>query len=573
MLKFGPIIFFATITAFIGTPAHPWDGHFMITYAALSEWPLVIEEPLVRSETLESFVRAEHRSLVLLLRRYEAWAQKHIKSYPVLPKELSFNTDVKPGESLVQKFLMSLRLNPELTYPNFVLYPPGEPHRIVNSFTGEELKSLPLSSLSAFKVDEPILEAIRPGQAVSALEILAAGSEEADHGLDIGLWEDSDTWYGPLMGMGPQPFGNDTVHISSQAPLHMGYFHEPAYVYAAVVWLKRCFPEYRISLFMTLSRHAMATGHPYWGYRFLGWALHYIQDLSQPYHAKMAPGADWLELFLLQLLEKNGIRDPIQQMRQLLTNRHIALENYGFASLKGIQKNDALAKSLSEISKDERYPVFDSGYPRAVVAREGYDQAEVTNDLLLDAMPWRYVHDPNFILDHDTDVNLRELVFRKNQKTAQTLEAQLLMLMSAVGSHTRKAVEYIMQPSAMLAYKIQPLLAPRSENEKGQLPNFPVARFAHSPETSFESVFGTACDPGVGFWLYDLPFYARSRHGRHARAFMQPIATKNEREENISESGRDFVNDWPHFVSDNSCFYFCISRHQARSNNCSSAFK
>jgi asparagine synthase (glutamine-hydrolysing) len=38
----------------------------------------------------------------------------------------------------------------------------------------------------------------------------------------------------------------------------------------------------------TLS-FAFKTGHPYWGYRFLGWGLHYVGDLSQPFHSRVLP--------------------------------------------------------------------------------------------------------------------------------------------------------------------------------------------------------------------------------------------------------------------------------------------
>jgi hypothetical protein len=40
----------------------------------------------------------------------------------------------------------------------------------------------------------------------------------------------------------------------------------------------------RLELFLSLSRLAFAVGEEYWGYRFLAVALHYVQDLTQPFH-------------------------------------------------------------------------------------------------------------------------------------------------------------------------------------------------------------------------------------------------------------------------------------------------
>src|SRR5262249_49886551 len=127
--------------------------------------------------------------------------------------------------------------------------------------------------------------ALAEGELASARQIVATAADEPDYGTDIGLWSDNGTPYGALYGFGKQPFGNPKIEFSSQAPFHMGIYHEAKIVYLAAGFLKHTYPEMRIHQARSLARYAFASGHDYWGWRFTGWALHYIQDLTQPYHS------------------------------------------------------------------------------------------------------------------------------------------------------------------------------------------------------------------------------------------------------------------------------------------------
>lgn len=436
--------FWAGIAILFALCAGSWEGHFMITHAALSSWQSLRSMPLIQTESLSEFVADEKQGLTRVLASYETWAHQNISEYPELPNEIVFNGDRTPKEQLVENFLLSLRINPELTYPNFVLYPKEAPQRIGQAFGDEELKELPLRSLIAREDYRQGLKKVLPGEPISALEVLVAASEEVDHGMDLGLWQDSGTWYGAQMGMGPQPFGNETSLISSQAPWHMGFFHESPLIYGAYPLIKGSYPEYRISLFTTLARFAFSTGHDYWGYRFLGWALHYVQDLAQPFHAKLAPGMSLVDLAVTHLAERFGFRKPMQNMRQLLTNRHFALENYQYFSLLDLNVNHPLKDALRKGRHDPRYPLADLEYPRATVALESYNSAEVINALLIKALPARFVKDPRYVIpDEDEMPNLRQIAFKRSEKNALSLEEEFLNLMSATGVHTRNMIEYV----------------------------------------------------------------------------------------------------------------------------------
>jgi hypothetical protein len=149
-------------------------------------------------------------------------------------------------------------------------------------------------------VESPAFHRIDDHEKVAALAVFATAADEPDYGHDINLFSDNPGAVGALYGFGPQPFGDARFQYSSQAPFHMGFFHESPVVYAAAGFLERSWPDWRAYQYMGLARLAFASGHPYWGYRFLGWGLHHIQDLTQPYHAKPLPGVELASLLLLE---------------------------------------------------------------------------------------------------------------------------------------------------------------------------------------------------------------------------------------------------------------------------------
>jgi hypothetical protein len=51
----------------------------------------------------------------------------------------------------------------------------------------------------------------------------------------------------------------------------------------------------RAALYSELARGAFQTGHPYWGFRFLAWSIHYLQDVTQPWHTVFLPGLSFLK--------------------------------------------------------------------------------------------------------------------------------------------------------------------------------------------------------------------------------------------------------------------------------------
>ncbi|MGQ9856212.1 MAG: hypothetical protein ACUVQF_05700 [Fervidobacterium sp.] len=68
--------------------------------------------------------------------------------------------------------------------------------------------------------------------------------------------------------------------------------------------------------FVNMSQEAFSKNDSYWGYRFLSYALHYMEDLFQPYHE--TPGSFWE--VLASLMDK--------KVKNLLNNAHYTYDNY-----------------------------------------------------------------------------------------------------------------------------------------------------------------------------------------------------------------------------------------------------
>jgi hypothetical protein len=279
--------------------------------------------PPVEVESLGHFLVAERDGIARLLEDEEAWARANIPGYPPRPTPLAFRADDARPDVLRQRLIAAVRMNPAAKLALYLQLPPGA------TATGPRLTEADLSPLkSGEAIKLSTFVALRDGQRVAAIDVLATASDEPDYGLDIGLWTDNGTAHGDAYGFGRQPFGNPTSEISSQAPLHMGFYHESSIVYRAAPFLARTLPEYRIHLWQSLARHAMRTGHDYWGWRFAGWALHYLQDLAQPYHARVLPGVSVPSMLWVNALDLAGLHGAKTRAINLVTNRHFALENF-----------------------------------------------------------------------------------------------------------------------------------------------------------------------------------------------------------------------------------------------------
>ena len=154
-----------------------------------------------------------------------------------------------------------------------------------------------------------------PGEKTSARDILVHYADEPDWGMDQNLNISPD-----------QPYMGGTVGPTSQAFRHLFLkkwtlsapfrtFHVPPRQMGEA-------PE-RAQIYYTLAQTAFEAKEPYWAFRFLSWALHYIEDLGQPFHSSqlLTPKfVSWENIF--------DFKKSVKRTTQIIANYHFIYEEY-----------------------------------------------------------------------------------------------------------------------------------------------------------------------------------------------------------------------------------------------------
>jgi hypothetical protein len=290
-----------------------------------------------------------------------------------------------------------------------------------------------------------------PGDTVTPLSVLATAANEPDFGTDINCWEDSRSEWGKRYRFGPLPFGNPSVNISTQAPFHMGFYHQSALVYRAAPFVGRTYPLLRVHQFFGLAELALRTGHPYWGWRFAGNAAHYVQDLTQPYHASLLPGVSTLRMLGINLRAMLGWPRMKNEMIILVSNRHFALERYQVQMLHRATEAGEPAPILAALrpsDRDTTYPVWSEHYARDVVSTEAFAHGDRLDALLAAAMPANYVSDARYDFgSQGGNVDLLDEVTKREAAQRADLESTITELFRHFGAHSRNLVRGLLRAS------------------------------------------------------------------------------------------------------------------------------
>ncbi len=420
--------------------ANAWNNHALLTWVAAGAMPALAGAPPVRVEPLERFLSAHETEIAALLEREEAWAAGALPAYAPRPATLAFMPGGDPATRRV-RFLRALRVNPDVRLASVVQLRARDP-----AGTRELARWQDVTTLSnPGTLVHARFARLADGDEVAPLDVLATASDEPDWGLDLGLWEDNGTEPGGAYGYGRQPYGNPSLEFSSQSPFHMAFLHESPIVYAAAPFLKRTYAQQRIHVFSALAALALRGGHPYWGWRFAGWALHYVQDLAQPYHATVLPGVSVPRMLLVNALNLLGVHGPMRDAVARVSNRHLALENWAWGrlgdALRAGRDDDVLVTALrgddaarAGVSADERW-VFETVTARANAA------AADTDETLAHALPARYVSDPTYVFgETEPDIDLVRLAGTLSPQALRALDARIATLFAELGRHTRTLV-------------------------------------------------------------------------------------------------------------------------------------
>ena len=420
-----------------------WNEHPLVTYPVAAAIPEVRDAQPVAVETLESFVNAEAKKLEILLTEEEAWAKKNLQWYAPLPASLVFRAAGNPADSSL-RFCQAIRVNPTAHFPLYLQMIPGK------ATGGESL--MPLKEITFLgdvsDWDGTTFVRLKPGEKVKPLDVVTSASDEPDLlGIDIGLFEDNHTDFGKIYGFGLQPFGNPNLEYGSQAPFHMGFYHESGIMYTLAGFLKKTYPEYRIHLYKKLAQLAFQTGHPYWGWRFTGWGLHYLADLTQPYHATVLPGVSTSYAIWINTVDMIGIHGPKANAVQLVSNRHTALEKFvQIVMRRAYQEKEKNNPILITLQTATESPYYVDTVPRYVVAKRAHEKAGEIDRELEKYMPNKFVSDPAFELGTaaEREQIVEKIRTEKGQAAVDKLTSDAADLMLPFATYGRSYVRAVM---------------------------------------------------------------------------------------------------------------------------------
>ncbi|WP_293137145.1 hypothetical protein [Moritella sp.] len=319
--------------------ANAWSEHSLITYPILNTMPEVAQQAPIKVETLAEFVTAEAHGLETLLATNEDWLRQNFPYYKPRPDALAFDA---AGQDLLTSFIHAIRINPNARINPYIQLLPGQDK--------QGRRRLDASEVAVFtnldNYNKMTFVEVKSGDLVTPIEVLVSANDDPDNGLDIGLFADSNTDAGKLYGFGNQAFGNPALEYSTQAPFHMGFYHESSVLFTLAPFLRDTFPDYRVHMYKALSEYAFSTGHDYWGWRFMGWGLHYVGDIAQSYHATLQPGVSTVSSLWTNAKDMMGFPQAKIDAIQLLSNRHLVLEAFQAIITKQAYENNDFSSAL-----------------------------------------------------------------------------------------------------------------------------------------------------------------------------------------------------------------------------------
>jgi len=436
--------------------AKAWEDHAMLTRIVLNDWSdkdssmSAYLNQAVKLESLESFLTTTKTTLPGTLLQIEQWARKNEQGYQALPDELVYQPLQSGCENnIVKCFMASLRINPDVPL-NYIVYDPGYYYSQQQGFARliDSGQILPSYIPVTFNISDFAL--IPENGLVKISDIISTGSMQPDFGWDTFLYEDSGTSFGKLYGFGKQPIGNPALPFNSQMLFHMSAYHEDPVILTLIPRLQENYPEYRAYLYLNLSRFAAETNHPYWAAVFLGWGLHYIQDMTQPYHGKIAYGLDTNAVLyaLSQMAAGNYI--SFIELQTLQTNRHIIIENLvrtiaGSSVDAGLYQGIILNQGLLDLDADVRMTQcnLDTLYVRNQVSRmTATTTSPDYQSVLQENLPSSYIDDPSF---HAETIRDYDALFSQEMTALQRRQFSEAMAlpMQWFGANTRNCIREI----------------------------------------------------------------------------------------------------------------------------------
>jgi hypothetical protein len=427
--------------------AFAWSEHPLICRPALKDHRVWEKHQMVNTKSLFAFLMETEKELEVFLKEHETWSVTHLPNYTPQPANLVFLATGTPGD-VVNRFCRAIRINPGVKVPLYLhLLPDGDPagRAVADPRDITTLKDLGAMATATYVT-------LAEGESVSCFDVLCTANDEPDYGFDLGLFSDNGTVYGAEYGFGEQPFGNPNLEYSSQAPFHMGFFHEAKVLYTFGPFLKKTYIDYRIFLYKALSEFAFKHNQPYWGWRFMGWGMHYMGDVSMPYHTKPLPGVSTARMIWINLKSMMGAPGAKNRAIQLVSNRHTVFEEYQLQVLrKAYREKDARHPFFAALAYREDAVPFSYEF---VISRAMAGSAEAAGDAdktLERCVPARMVSDAGIEVSELEDLkNIAGVVrLEGGLKAEEEMICVIAQQMKSYGMYLRTYLDAIVESSGL----------------------------------------------------------------------------------------------------------------------------
>jgi hypothetical protein len=430
-------------------PVWAWSDHTSLTFYTLENSSPSTLEKNISVETIQNFLEDMKKNhpgeLSKSIQKTEDWAKQNGKQFRPIPENIFYKENQVQDENLTTAFFHGIRINPNMVqfpyvrdfpssylkdHPQFknLWDPKKEIHE--KEVTISTIGDSSVPDLRYFKVDNQ--------QIVPALVVLATAADDPDLGLDINLFENNNTNFGKIYKFGNQPFGDPRVGFSTQAAFHYGAYQEWKIFYALAPQTKESYAAYRIKLYRELAKTAFAAGHEYWGWKFLGFGLHYLQDITQPYHAHFFPGYNTMAMISYYALSLVGFKKPLENKINLVANRHFLFEDFVHRLLENPQLPDSvnLQQTLNKVTEDEKNINYQDNYPQDIVSKNTIQYADDLSNTLVENFPAKYANDPNLLYE-DKKVQILEVFQNLSTEKRNKLMEITKRILGPTGQYTR----------------------------------------------------------------------------------------------------------------------------------------
>ncbi len=394
-----------------------WSDHPVMAYFALKGHPYWNHADSVEAKSLHAFLTETEAALEEFLERQELWSVKSIPDYSPRPNSLAFRAG-GDQDDIVKRFLHAIRMNPNSKVPLYLYLMPDQ--NIGDHALADPSDISTLRNVDAMR--QTIYIWVDEGEMLAPLDVLTTANNEPDYGFDLGLFEDNGTAYGNEYGFGKQPFGNPNLEYSSQAPFHMGFYHEAGILYTFGPFLKHTFLDYRVNLFRDLSVFAFEQNQDYWGWRFLGWSMHYAGDATMPYHCKPLPGYGVLRMIWINLKAMLGFTKGRDHAVQLVSNKHTVIEEYQQQEMsRAYLAGETEHPFFEALQNPGEIPVYQFRLIRDHISHRAVDRSRHFDQTIKNNMPAYMVSDPEVeVIDLQELANITSLV--RQQKGANAIQ-------------------------------------------------------------------------------------------------------------------------------------------------------